>query len=59
MGADYSADEIEFMMAMERFKRTHHRPYPDCGDVIEVIRNLGYRKQVDDQAPGNAKSPGA
>lgn len=39
----YAADEVEFMCAMERFKRRFGRE-PTCRDVLAVARALGYRK---------------
>ncbi|MCG8584605.1 MAG: hypothetical protein MI757_07835 [Pirellulales bacterium] len=41
---DYSADEIEFMHAIDHFKRTTGQSFPGCQDVLEVIKKLGYRK---------------
>ncbi len=41
---DYDADELEFMVAMERFMREHAKPYPDARDVLAVIRSLGYER---------------
>jgi hypothetical protein len=43
-GADYTPDEIEFMMAMDRYKRRHGRPFPTWREVLAVLRGLGYRK---------------
>jgi len=43
---DYTADEIEFMSALEQYKRTSGRMFPTCSEVLEVIRELGYRKPV-------------
>ena len=40
-------DEVEFMMAMERFKREYHRPHPTCRDILAVARSLGYRLATD------------
>jgi hypothetical protein len=45
-GADFSDAEREFMVAMDRFKRTNHRPYPTCRDVLRVLKSLGYEKRV-------------
>jgi hypothetical protein len=45
LGSDYTDEEIAFMLAMDRYKRENHRPYPDCRDVLRVICLLGYRKQ--------------
>ncbi|MFN5757192.1 MAG: hypothetical protein ACK54F_04275 [Planctomycetia bacterium] len=39
---DYGADEVEFMQAIERYKRTSGRMFPTCSEVLEVVRSLGY-----------------
>ncbi len=41
---DYSDDEIEFMTAMDDYKRRSARQFPTWSEVLEVIRSLGYRK---------------
>ncbi|MEC7564196.1 MAG: hypothetical protein VX738_00810 [Planctomycetota bacterium] len=41
---DYSAEEREFMMAYEAYKRSSGRNFPTCSEILEVIRDLGYRK---------------
>ncbi len=41
---DYSAEEIEFMQAMDAYKRTSGRMFPTCSEILEVIRGLGYGK---------------
>ncbi|GEM_PF-1502990 len=41
---DYSSDEIEFMSAMDQYKRTSGRMFPTCSEVLEVLRSLGYQK---------------
>lgn len=46
---DYSGDEIEFMRAMDDYKRASGRMFPTCSEVLEVIRSLGYHKLSDDQ----------
>lgn len=43
-GAGYTDDEVEFMLAMERYKRIAQRPFPTWHEVLSVIRELGYRK---------------
>ena len=43
-GAGYSPEEVEFMMAMERYKREAHRPFPTWHEVLRVFKALGYRK---------------
>jgi hypothetical protein len=39
---DYNDDEIEFMHALDAYKRTSGRMFPTCSEILEVIRNLGY-----------------
>ena len=39
---DYSIQEVEFMNAMDDYKRTSGRMFPTCSEVLEVIRSLGY-----------------
>ena len=41
---DYSQDEIEFMQALDEYKRANGRMFPTCSEILEVIRNLGYSK---------------
>jgi len=39
---DYSADEVEFMRALDQYKRSTGRMFPTCSEMLEVIRSLGY-----------------
>ena len=41
---DYSGDEIEFMQALDVYKRDNGRMFPTCSEVLEVLRSLGYVK---------------
>lgn len=41
---DYGADEIEFMQALERYKRASGRMFPTCSEILEVVRSLGYAR---------------
>lgn len=41
---DYGADELEFMQALDRYKRASGRMFPTCSEVLEVVRSLGYAK---------------
>lgn len=43
-GSEYSPDEIEFMLAIDRYKREKKRPWPSWSEVLEIARALGYRK---------------
>ena len=49
---DYSQDEIEFMHALDEYKRKNGRMFPTCSEILEVIRDLGYVKI----APGAANT---
>jgi hypothetical protein len=42
---DYTPEELEFMNALDDYKRTSGRMFPTCSEVLEVIRNLGYQKR--------------
>lgn len=39
---DYRPEEIEFMQAVERYKRRSGRMFPTCSELLEVVRELGY-----------------
>jgi len=41
---DYSDDEVEFMNALDDYKRKSGRMFPTCSEVLEVLRDLGYGK---------------
>jgi len=41
---DYNNDEIDFMQALDAYKRSSGRMFPTCSEILEVIRGLGYVK---------------
>ena len=41
---DYDHQEIEFMTAMDDYKRRSGRQFPTWSEVLEVMRSLGYRQ---------------
>ncbi len=41
---DYTTDEIEFMHALDDYKRASGRMFPTCSEILEVVRKLGYAK---------------
>jgi hypothetical protein len=43
-GCNYTDAEIEFLQAIDRYKRIHCRPFPTWREVLRVLRQLGYRK---------------
>jgi hypothetical protein len=50
---DYTDEEIQFMKAMDQYKRENRRPFPTWSEVLEVIMALGYRRVADPSAmPG-------
>ncbi len=46
---EYNEQEIEFMHAMDQYKRAAGRMFPTCSEVLEVVRSLGYVQLDDDQ----------
>lgn len=51
---DYSEDELEFMRAVDEYKRKNRRMFPTCSELLEVLRDLGYQKR-----DANANQPAA
>lgn len=41
---DYDDDEVEFMRAMQEYKKSSGRMFPTWSEVLEVLISLGYRK---------------
>jgi hypothetical protein len=41
---DYNAEELEFMRAMDLYKRRSGRQFPTWSEVLEVLQHMGYRK---------------
>ncbi len=41
---DYNDGEIEFMRAMDDYKRLSGRQFPTWSEVLEVLCSLGYRQ---------------
>lgn len=48
---DYTNEEVEFMRALEQYKRASGRMFPTCSEVLEVLRGLGYERRL---TPGPA-----
>jgi hypothetical protein len=40
----YTEDELEFLKAIDLYKRQKHRPHPAWHEVLAVFKSLGYRK---------------
>lgn len=43
---DYTADEVEFATALDRYKREKRRPFPTTREILKVLLDLGYRKEA-------------
>lgn len=41
---DYTDAEVEFMRAMDEYKRKSGRMFPTCSEILEVLYGLGYQK---------------
>ncbi len=39
-----AGDLLEFVKAMDEYKRVNERPFPSWSEIFEVIHYLGYRK---------------
>lgn len=49
-GSNYSADEIEFLKAVEDFKKKRKVIFPTHTQVLHILLSLGYRKVVVEDA---------
>ena len=56
---DYSELEVEFMQAMDEYKRSSGRMFPTCSEILEVLTHLGYRKVAEPQAIYEPQASGA
>ena len=54
---NYTADEIEFMNAVDAYKRASGRMFPTCSELLEVLRGLGYEKRRDLPTAAVPESP--
>lgn len=43
---EYSQDELEFIKAVDEYKRNNLRPFPTCTELLAVARSLGYQKST-------------
>ena len=41
---EYTDAEIEFMQALDEYKRQSGRMFPTCSEILEVLQKLGYQK---------------
>ena len=38
------ADVLEFITAIDDYKRLNRRPFPTWSEVLEVVKSLGYKR---------------
>lgn len=55
---EISGELLEFIMAIDEYKRINERPFPSWSEVFEIIHYLGYRK-VAEQAEHINRASGA
>lgn len=39
-----SGELLEFIMAVDEYKRVNDRPFPSWSEIFEIIHYLGYRR---------------
>jgi len=42
--AEVDDEVLEFIEAVDRFKKQHGRPFPSWSEVLLILRQLGYRR---------------
>lgn len=42
-----SDELLDFVLAVDEYKRVNSKPFPSWSEVFEIIRYLGYRKVAD------------
>ena len=43
-GSTYTRDELEFLQAIDRYKRTANRRFLSWREVLRIAKGLGYQK---------------
>lgn len=43
--AEVDAEALEFIAAIDRFKKEHGRPFPSWSEVLLIVHQLGYRRR--------------
>ena len=56
---DYTDQEVEFMNALDDYKRKSGRMFPTCSEVLEVINSLGYVKLTAAEMNAGTHAPAA
>jgi hypothetical protein len=43
-GDEMPPDVIEFITAIDEYKRVHQRPFPTWSEVLDILKGLGYER---------------
>jgi hypothetical protein len=43
---ELSAEVMEFITAIDKYKRANRRPFPSWSEVFEVVKALGYQRSA-------------
>lgn len=44
---EYTVEELEFLKAVDRYKREKRRPFPTACEMLKIAVALGYRRVVE------------
>ncbi len=53
---EISGELLEFIMAIDEYKRVNDRPFPSWSEVFEIVQYLGYRKVAEQAGHINTAS---
>lgn len=42
---EMTPDVLEFITAIDEYKRNYNRPFPSWSEILEIIKQLGYHRQ--------------
>lgn len=40
----YNSEEQDLIRAIDRYKRSQDRPFPTCGELLAILKSLGFRR---------------
>lgn len=43
---EMSGEVMEFITAIDEYKRIHQRPFPSWSEVLEILKELGYSRSA-------------
>ena len=46
-----SQEELEFVKAIEKYKKAHSQPFLSWTEVLRILKDLGYRKSEQNRRP--------